>query len=376
MHVSSGHETAVMEPWLDTEPLRMREGVEITTGAGGRTMLITPAGRYLNISPSGLAILRHLGDGMTGGELMTLLAERYPKQNEQIRAILPDFLADLRRASVLNLEPLPATGTEKAVKYGRLDLVKRFPLVRDPNRYAGPVADLLRRLPAWLPATLLLAVPLLAVPLAVLALGSSAGTGEPAAWMVIAAVAVMLAEIAVHESCHAVAMAYNRVTPKDAGVGLMLYLFPMAYVDRTDSYRHQGRFGRVLISLVGPLCDLAFAGAWAAVALNTSGDAALFFRILLGFQLLSVIANINPLFPSDGYHALEAALGSINMRGRALTYVLHRVTRKPLPLYLRSVPGRVRAGYVCYFALSLLYTLLAAGLIVFNLFSLAVRLMP
>ncbi|MFH8386560.1 PqqD family peptide modification chaperone [Kitasatospora sp. NPDC018058] len=371
----SSPETTALEPWLDTERLRMRDGVEIITGAGGRTMLVSPAGRYLNISPSGLAILRHLGDGMTGTELLASLTERYPEQESQIRAVLPDFLADLRRASVLNLDPLPATGTERAIRYGRLDLVKRFPLVRDPSRFADPVAGVLRRLPVRPLAALLLAVPVIAVPLAVLALTSSTGSIHPTAWMVAAAVAVMLGEIVVHEFCHAVAMTYNRVRPRNAGVGLMLYLFPMAYVDRTDSYRHEGRFGRVLISLVGPICDLTFAGAWSLAALNTTGDTALFFRILLGFQLMAVVANINPLFPSDGYHAVEAALGAINMRGRALTYVLHRVTRKPLPLYLRSIPGRVRAGYVCYFAVSLLYTLLAAGLILFNLLSLAIGLM-
>ncbi|MGW3041155.1 PqqD family peptide modification chaperone [Kitasatospora sp. NPDC001159] len=371
----SSPETVAPEPWLDTERLRMRDGVEIITGAGGRTMLVSPAGRYLNISPSGLAMLRHLGEGMTGAELMASLTERYPEQREQIRATVPDFLADLRRASVLNLDPLPATGTERAIRYGRLDLVKRFPLVRDPSRYADPVAGVLRRLPVRPLATLLLAVPVIAIPLVVLALTSSSGSTRPTAWMVVTAVAVMLGEIVVHEFCHAVAMTYNRIRPRNAGVGLMLYLFPMAYVDRTDSYRHEGRFGRVLISLVGPICDLAFAGAWSLAALNTSGDTALFFRILVGFQLMAVTANVNPLFPSDGYHAVEAALGAINMRGRALTYVLHRLTRKPLPLYLRSISGRARAGYVCYFAISLLYTLLAAGLILFNLLSLAIGLM-
>ncbi|MBV2153701.1 PqqD family peptide modification chaperone [Kitasatospora sp. SUK 42] len=362
----SSSETSAPKSWLETERLRMRDDVEIITGAGGRTMLVSD-GRYLNISPSGLIILRHLEDGMTGAELMTSLAERYPGQRERIRAVLPDFLTDLRRASVLNLDPLPGTGIDRAIRHGRLDLVKRFPLVRDPGRFAGPVAGLLRCLPVRLLVTLLLLLPVVAVPLVVRALTAPSGETRPTAPMLVAVVAALLGEIVAHEFCHAVAMSYNRVSPRNAGVGLMLYLFPVAFVDRTDSYRHEGRSGRVLISLVGPICDLAFAGAWSVAALNTSGDLSLFFRLLTGLQLVVVVVNLNPLFASDGYHAAEAALGAINMRARALTYVLHRLTRRPLPLHLRSVTGRARAGYVCYVAVSLAYTLLITGLILFSL---------
>ncbi|MER5639338.1 PqqD family peptide modification chaperone [Kitasatospora sp. NPDC002227] len=337
-------------------------------------MLVSPAGRYLNISPSGLAILRALGEGMTGAELMTSLADRFPAQEESIRTVVPDFLTDLRRAEVLNLEPPARAGTDRVTRLSKLDLVKRFPLLAEPGRLAGPVARLLALVPVRLLCALLLAVPAVALPLAVLALTSGAGAGRPEPWMPAVAIGAMLVQVLLHESCHAVAMCYNRVPPRDAGVGLMFYLLPIAYVDRTNSYRHQGRFGRVLISLVGPINDLFWAGVSATVVLTCGGEPAQFCRMLLVFQLLSLITNLNPLFPTDGYHAIEAAVGAINMRGRALAFVLHRLARKPLPLYLRSLSRRARAGYLVYITVSLLLAATTGLAILVNLAWLVVGL--
>lgn len=349
---------ADLEPWLETEELRLRDGVEVVTGAGGRTLLVSPVGRFLNVSSSGLKVLRRLGDGMTGQALINRLVAEYPSQAAGLRTVIPGFLADLRQADVLNVEPLPMTANERFVRLGKVDPVKRFPLVKNPHRYVAPVARALTYVPAWLLSALVLAVPLASVPLAVLALRDSAPHPHYTALSVLAAVAVMVCEIVLHECLHAVAMAYHRLRPKNAGIGLLFYFLPIAYVDRTDSYRHRGRFGRVIISLVGPVGDLAWAGVSSVVVLSSSGTVSTFFHLLLLLQLSSVLANLNPLFPTDGYHALESALGSINMRGRAMTLVLHRLTRRPLPLYLSSTTRRVRVGYTAYIATSLLYTLI------------------
>jgi len=288
---------------------------------------------------------------------------------------VPVFLTDLRRASLLTLDPEPASRsfTDKFTRLGKLDPVKRFPLIQDPNRFSGPVSRVIAHIPVQLLYAALVLLPLISIALMVPALRLP--VDPPTAAIVVGAIVVMLCEIFLHESAHAVAMAFNQVRAKNAGVGLLFRFIPLAYVDRTDSYRHRGRLGRVLISLVGPLVDLVLAGVSAAVIVNSSGAVATFFHLLLLMQILSLLANLNPLFPSDGYHAIEAAVGSINMRSRALTYALHKVSRRPLPLYLSHVPRRIRVGYVIYVVLSVGYTLLVAAILAANILALASRLM-
>jgi putative peptide zinc metalloprotease protein len=363
--------------WLDTEALLLRDGVEVITGAGGRTMLVSPAGRFLAVSPSGLAVIRQFGDGRTGRDLVDRLTREHGGTSERTRVVVPAFLADLRRAGVLTVEPdQPAKTRARAglTALGHLDPVRRFPLVDDPGRLLRPVVDALLRVPARLLCTLLLAVPLLSLPLVVLALGTTGVVpAHPSPVLSLAAVGVLVCQVVLHETCHVVAMAYNRLRPRNAGLGLLFYALPIAYVDRTESYRHRGRPGRVLISLVGPLNDLFWAGVSAAVLLTATGTAAQFCHVLLLLQLVSLLANVNPLFPSDGYHAIEAGVGSINMRGRALSYVLHRLSSRPLPGHLAAVGPGVRAGYVVYVVLSIGYTLLVLAGVLYDVVALVGR---
>ena len=360
------------DAWLDTEPLHVRDGVEFITGAGGRRMLVAPNGKFLNVSNSGLALIRRLESGPTGRGLMTALTGEHPEQREQIAQVVPAFLTGLRQAGVLTVEPIAATTRERFNRLGKVDPVKRFPLVRNPNRIAGPIARVLHAVPAPLLATLVLAVGAAAVPVIVLALATRRLV-VPGIGTVGIALGLLALEIVLHEGAHAVGMAYHRVPARNAGLGLLFFVLPIAYVDRTESYRHQGRFGRALISLAGPLVDLTLAGITATVVLTQTGPFAALCHTLLVLQVLSLLANLNPLFPSDGYHALEATLGSINMRGRALTYVLHRLSRTPLPTYLQAVPRRTRVGYVVYAVVSLAYTAVVLLAVLLNVLALLAR---
>lgn len=362
------------DEWLRTIPLRLRDDVEIITGAGGRSMLVSGRGKFLAISPSGVSVVRRM-DGATGLHLIQTLSIEHPEQAATIKSVIPVFLADLRQASILTIDPEPVsrTASDRFVRLGKLDPVKRFPLVQNPNRYVRPVATVLARIPGGLLCGALLLLPLVVGPLILLAL-REAGTITPTVPIFVLAAAVMICEIFLHESAHAVAMAYNDVRAKNAGVGLLFWFIPLAYVDRTESYRHRGRLGRALISLAGPLLDVALAGVSAIVVLTCTGEVATFFHVLLVLQILSLLANLNPLFPSDGYHALEAGFGAINMRSRALTYVLHRVSRRSLPSYLTGASRRARTGYVLYVVLSVGYTLLIAVMVLLSMITLAVRL--
>lgn len=353
--------------WLGTQPLALREGVELITGAGGRTMLVSPAGKYVNVSASGMAVVRLLDGEATGAQVIDGLCLAHPDNAAQLHVTLRRFLVDLRQGDVLTVEPLARSTKEKFTRLGAVDPVKRFSLVADPARLVAPVVRLLMRVRVRVLVATLLAIPVVAVPLVGVALVGHPMTHRPSGWAMVLMVVVMATQVVVHETCHAVAMAYNGVRAKSAGVGLLFWFMPVAFVDRTNSYRHQGRAGRALISLVGPLCDTFFAGVWSIAAMTTHGPASAFFGTLLLLQVFAVLANVNMLFPSDGYHALEAALGSINMRGRALTYVLRAITRSPQPSYLTVISGRAKVGYVTYVVLSSLYTALILAFMVINI---------
>ena len=65
---------------------------------------------------------------------------------------------------------------------------------------------------------------------------------------------------------------------------------------------------------------------------------------LCAFQLTMLVTNLNPLTQSDGVAAVEAATGSVNLRGRSM-FVLRRVlTRQPLPPALAVMRPAVRWG--------------------------------
>lgn len=360
------------EDWLLTEPLLLRHGTERISGAGQRPMLVTPEGKYIAISPSGLHILDFMDGQRTGTEIVRAVCNSSRYKAEEVSPMLNEFLHDLRQAGVLTLPPMNTGAKDKVLSFGKWNPVKRFPLTRSAWRYAEPAAMLLFRLP---PRLLVAGIFLLVVTAAgcvCAAVMNGAWFQAPQAWPLL--LLGMLISTAIHESLHAVALTYNRIKVKDAGVGLLFYIFPIAYVDRTDAYRHQGRWGRVMISLIGPISDLLLAGLSAVIYLAAGGETGEFFRALMLLQVFSAVANLNPLFPSDGYHAAEAAAGAINMRARSITYCLHTLLRTPLPSYLRRLSRKTKSLYVVYVGVSFAYTLLMVYLLILQIASIAIQL--
>jgi putative peptide zinc metalloprotease protein len=70
------------------------------------------------------------------------------------------------------------------------------------------------------------------------------------------------------------------------------------------------------------------------------------------------------LFPTDGYHALEAAFGGLNFRRRAFGYAGHRILRRPLPSALVSTSRTQRVGYTLYTAVAVLYMTFVVAVVV------------
>lgn len=163
-----------------------------------------------------------------------------------------------------------------------------------------------------------------------------------------------------HELAHVASAVRHGVRIREIGAGLLFGVIPVMYSDRTDGYRLKEIAGHVRIALAGPAFDLTAAGVTAIVASVTDGTWRATALTLLASQVLLFTANLNPLLPTDGYHAIEAALGWCNVRRRAFTTLLCAVTRRPLPSALARQSRTTSAGYLAYAVVASLFT---AGLV-------------
>jgi putative peptide zinc metalloprotease protein len=180
----------------------------------------------------------------------------------------------------------------------------------------------------------------------------------PAGAPILAVAALLLVQVILHESAHALTCLALGTPIREFGIKLWCLVLPAPYVDRTDAYRLRRRTGRVVIALAGPFVDLVCAGVSGAVVLLADGPPAQLARALLALQLFVLATNLNPLLPSDGHQAIEAGLGELNIRHRATTYLTCRLLRRPLPAAYRSLTRGRRRLYLAYALLSLGYVAL------------------
>ncbi|MEU8663982.1 hypothetical protein, partial [Actinoplanes philippinensis] len=182
-------------------------------------------------------------------------------------------------------------------------------------------------------------------------------------------ITALLVQATVHEMGHATVCQALGVPVREAGVKLFCLLIPLTYVDRTDAYRVRSRAGRIGVALVGPLIDLTAAGLSATLILiDPVGFGGV--RWLLGFQMFVIINNLNPLLPTDGNHALEAAIGELNLRHRANAYMAHVLLRIPLSAAHRSVSAARRRLYLTYGFVSTVFLIMLLTMMAINYYRL------
>lgn len=343
-------------------PLRLADGVEQLIGANDEPMLFhAPSGRYTRLSRAGLRVVGLLDGVRTADDLVALLARGDDEQRARREQSVLRFLSELRQAGLLTLPPLPEDRRRRAARASGGELLWRKPLLRDVGVRLEPAAALLRRVPPALLRALIALALVLAAALVVAVLSGGLPDTTGATWGIV--VALLLVQLAFHEASHALVSRYHGVAVREAGVGLLFYFWPIAYVDRTDAYRLRERSKRASIVLAGPACDLLFAGGYAVVALLADGAVADTARALVVVECFGILATFNPLLPSDGYHAIEAASGELNLRSRAFGYVGHRLTRVAAPSALAHVTARRARFYVLFAALCVAYVVvLCAGM--------------
>ncbi|NUR91568.1 MAG: hypothetical protein HOY71_46480, partial [Nonomuraea sp.] len=272
-----------------SEP-RLREDVELLTGMDDHPLVYDPvSGSYHRITRSARVVLAHLDGSRSREELLAFLSGKGGRREE-----LDAFLTSLENSGLLvGSEP------ERPKKRIRTSMwMPRVILTRSLPRLLEPLAVALRRVNARLLVAIAALGALAGFPLGVYTLTHSPPPFEHVGGLAFVLAALLqLLSVFLHESAHALVAQVLRVPVRGLGVALLFYFLPLAFVDRTDAYRLRGRGGRVTLALAGVMSDGWLTGINAVVALNSTGFVQHTSLFLLGFQLVGLIINLNPLLP-------------------------------------------------------------------------------
>ena len=366
--------TAMSSTSTPTSPIpRLRRGVSLIVGMDNQPMLFdSDSGKYHRLGAAAAFIVNQF-DGVRS--LPTIIEELPQDIDEAGARRITGLVDNLREKSLLvGSEPAPAasavpaapartrrvrgrhTAQPRQARHLKVEKPRRsggwwlprIIIARKYHRIVAPIVTLLQRLPARALSWVFLALAVCGYAAGAMALSSLAGGPRPGALVLIMAVAIQLVSILLHESWHAIVAGYLGTPIRGLGVALMFWAIPIAYVDRTDSYRVRSRRGLTMLALAGIFSDGVVCGLEAAVAWASSGTARQVALTLCAFQLTMLITNLNPLTQSDGVAAVEAATGSVNLRGRSMFVLRCVLRRQPLPPGLAVMRPAVRWGYFIY----------------------------
>ena len=342
-----------------SSPPKLREELEVIRGMDDIPLIFDPVtGHYHRITRAGEALLGYLDGTRTRSDLVTHFSRSTRADEARAEAFsqqLDTFLAGLERSGLLEGTDRPVQeGGDKRVRTSML--MPRIVLTRSLPTVLEPVARALHVLPARLLVLLstLGAVAGYAFGFHTLFTGTH-GTRELPGPAFLIATGVMLLIVLAHETAHALVAQCLHVPVRGLGVALLFYFMPVAYVDRTDAYRVRARSGRVVLAMAGVLSDGWFCGLVGLVAVHSTGMVQHTAVFVLGMHLFLLIVNLNPLMPSDGYTALEAAAGLTNVRGRAFALLRHAARRQALPAHLAHLGAGARRGHMAYALASIAY---------------------
>lgn len=351
-------------------PLALRPDVETIVGADEASMLFDPvSGRYTRVGAGTVRLLGSLDGTVTGRQIADRWAQASGRPSQDVADRLALVLGELAESGMLSGAPA-ASPTGPSTSKARKSLART--LHRTPTAtfaiittalpaLVGPIAGALRFIPARLRVALAIAIAVTG-----LVSGISLLLTHPLPMVVapyLIAVAVVLLQTVVHEFWHAIICVLHGVAPRELGVALWYGFMPIAYVDRTDSYRLPGRGGRVAICVAGPVQDLGWVALYAVLASTVDGVIGQVAHVAVVLALYLVLFNLNPLLPTDGQQAVEAATGEVNFRGRAMAYLGHLLLRVPLPSYLTGASRARRYGYLAYGATCAAYLLVMLTLL-------------
>ena len=354
-----------------TSPIpRLRRGVSLIVGMDNQPMLFdSDSGKYHRLGAAAAFIVGQF-DGVR--PLPTIIEELPQDIDEAGAQRITGLVDNLRDKGLLaGGEPAPAvpeapvrtrrtrgrhTAQPRQARHLKVERPRRsggwwlprIIIARKYHRIVAPIVTLLQRLPAPALSWVFLALAACGYAAGAMALSSLAGGPRPGVLVFVTAVAIQLVSILLHESWHAIVAGYLGTPIRGLGVALMFWAIPIAYVDRTDSYRVRSRRGLTMLALAGIFSDGVVCGLEAAIAWASTGTVRQVALTLCAFQLTMLVTNLNPLTQSDGVAAVEAATGSVNLRGRSMFVLRCVLARQPLPPALAVMRPAVRWGYFIY----------------------------
>ncbi|MDO4900395.1 hypothetical protein [Actinomyces sp.] len=335
----------------------LRDGVEKIVGMDGLSLLHDTAnGTYHRVGDVASAMI-DLFDGHRTPEQIASAVNAQKVTPVLVRAAHVDALT-----RGLADQQLLVGGTPGRRRRTGLDrMMPRFTISRGFARILAPVVEIIRPLYRRGPLTAAAVVALvgyIAGLTRITTVGANPAAGATPLQLSIAALIalpIQLFAILMHESWHGIVCGVHGQPARGLGVAMLFWVVPVAYVDRTDAYRIRERGPRVAIALAGMVNDGWIMGATTIVASVSTGTTRLVATTLMGYQLILLVANLNPLAPSDTVSALEAATGEIDLRGRSRTLLVSTIRRRRLPGYLTALPAPRRIAYMTYGVLSYLF---------------------
>jgi putative peptide zinc metalloprotease protein len=341
------------------ERLRLCDRIEAVNGLEQTPLLYLPeTGKYVRVSPLGLEVLRLIEQdpGATSCSVSRMLRERHRRGgHDDVRR----FLDELSRVGVIVQNGSTAPRSRRRPIFPLL----RLGFWRPDRQVARRLMDWIRRRNTTVVAGTVSGLVTLLATVALLSFASTTAPGfEQARWIGVAL--LMALHMALHEAAHALVSSYYGIKIRELGAGLLYFCIPVFYSDRTDGYRLQTTTPSIFIALAGPAFDISAAGVTALAVAMSQGRAATTLRALLVSQVLLFVANLNPLFPTDAYHAIEAACGELNFRRRAFSVLRHRLLCRELPSSLRGLTAARQLFCCAYALLSTVFAVFALWLFV------------
>ncbi|WP_147267895.1 PqqD family protein [Spongiactinospora rosea] len=321
-------------------------------------------GRYFRLGRSSRMFVPHLQKGTTPRFLVQQVSDSFQVRESAAARTVTRFLAEIREMGLLDVPP-PARGLRGRFARALAEIpMGRLVLVRDSSPPAA-----VGRQATWGSLARVVAgafvgvIALLAVGVAVLGatwrldIGALGGAS-------VAIPLILLLHLTLHEAGHWLACRFYGVTVPEAGIAFWFWVLPRPYVDRSHAYRLARRTPLVVITVSGIVIDAVNAGIAGAVALAADDPTLRALAAAMAYILVMTLANdVNPLLPSDGLHAIEAATGQLAFRRRAIQYLLTLLLRLPSSHHQEFAGRRLRLMYLGYGVLSLGY--LAAVVLLF-----------
>jgi multidrug efflux pump subunit AcrA (membrane-fusion protein) len=166
--------------------------------------------------------------------------------------------------------------------------------------------------------------------------------------------------IVIHELGHGFTCKYFGGEVHEMGA-MLIYFQPAFYCNVNDAWTFPDKRARLWVTAAGSWIQMAVSGI-AAVIWVTAQPGTVIWQAALSAVLfggaVTVLANMNPLIPLDGYYALCDAMEMPNLRKRAFQYVGWLFKREVLRLEVPEpdVDERERRTFVTYGLLAIAYS--------------------